>query len=205
MERTQMKTLRQIYNDLIAEHATNIAGEMVTSFSDKGTMHSYIEYYERWFEPRRHTPVQLLEIGVMTGGSMLLWQHYFNDVLLAGIDLRQGFNQALPFQDEILCMWRWSVDSTDPAQVPALGQYDFVIDDGAHDAASQIATFQNYWPHVAPGGTYFIEDIENDSSLQTITQFLLGWQQFHPHTTDYYRGFAHRQDDRILAITKESK
>jgi hypothetical protein len=205
MERTLMKTLREIYDDLIEQHAAGAAGEIVTTFSDKGRMHSYIEYYEQWFEPRRHRPVQLLEIGVMTGGSMLLWQRYFVDVLLAGIDLRQGFNQTLPFQDEILCMWRWGVDSTDPAQVPALGQYDFVIDDGAHDAASQIATFKNYWPHVAPGGTYFIEDIESDASLQTITQFLLGWQQFHPHTTDYYRGFAHRADDRILAITKESK
>ena len=200
-----MKTLRQIYDELVAEHATNIAGEMVTAFSDKGRMHSYIEYYEQWFEPRRHEPVQLLEIGVMTGGSMLLWQHYFSDVMLAGIDLREGFNQTLPFQQDILAMWRWGVDSTDPDRVPELGKYDFIIDDGAHDAASQIATFKNYWPHVAPGGTYFIEDIESDDSQQTITQFMLGWQKFHPHTTDYYRGFAHRQDDRILAITKEQK
>lgn len=200
-----MKTLRQIYDDLIAEHATNTAGEMVTVFSDKGTMHSYIEYYERHFEPRRHEPVQLLEIGVMTGGSLLLWQQYFDDVLLAGIDLRQGFNQPLPFQDDILCMWRWGVDSTDPAQVPELGVYDFVIDDGAHDAQSQIDTFKNYWPHVAQGGTYFIEDIESDSSMQTITQFMLGYLHGQPHTKDYYRGFAHRADDRILAITKEQK
>ena len=200
-----MNTLRQIYDDLVRTHASNTAGEMVTTFTDKGREHSYIEYYEQWFEPRRHTPVQLLEIGVMTGASMLLWQQYFDDVMLAGIDLREGFNRPLPFQAEILAMWRWSVDSTDPAQVPALGQYDFIIDDGAHDAASQIATFKNYWPHVTPGGTYFIEDIESDASLQTITQFMLGWQQFHPHTTDYYRGFAHRADDRILAITKESK
>lgn len=200
-----MKTLRQIYDDLIAEHATNIAGEMVTVFSDKGTMHSYIEYYEKWFEPRRHTPVQLLEIGVMTGGSMLMWQRYFDDAMLAGIDLREGFNQTLPFQQEILCRWRWGVDSTNPDRVPALGRYDFIIDDGAHDAPSQIATFQNYWPHVADGGTYFIEDIENDSSLQTISMFLLDYLKDQPHHKDYYRGFAHRADDRILAITKEMK
>jgi hypothetical protein len=200
-----MKTLRQIYDELVEQHATNIAGEMVTTFSDKGRMHSYIEYYERWFEPRRHEPVQLLEIGVMTGGSMLLWQHYFSDAMLAGIDLRNGFNQTLPFQQDILAMWRWGVDSTDPAQVPELGKYDFVIDDGAHDAQSQIHTFKNYWPHVADGGTYFIEDIESDDSIQTITQFMLGYLHGQPHVKDYYRGFAHRADDRILAITKEQK
>lgn len=200
-----MKTLRQIYDELVDQHARNIAGEMVTTFSDKGREHSYIEYYERWFEPRRHEPVQLLEIGVMTGGSMLLWQHYFSDALLAGIDLREGFNQTRPFQQDILAMWRWGVDSTRADRVPALGLYDFVIDDGAHDAASQIATFKNYWPHVAPGGTYFIEDIEDDTSLQNITRFLLGYLHGVPHHKDYYRGFAHRQDDRILAITKEAQ
>ena len=200
-----MKTLRQIYDELVEQHARNIAGEMVTTFSDKGRMHSYIEYYEKWFEPRRHEPVQLLEIGVMTGGSMLLWQRYFDDVMLAGIDLREGFNQVLPFQQDILAMWRWSVDSTKSDQVPQLGLYDFVIDDGAHDSLSQIKTFQNYWPHVAPGGTYFIEDIENDTSLQNITMFLLGYLKDQAHHKDYYRGFAHRQDDRILAITKEAK
>jgi hypothetical protein len=198
-----MKTLRQIYDELAAEYAPGVQGEMVTTFSDKGRMHSYIEYYERYFEPRRHDPVQLLEIGVMTGGSMLMWQRYFDNAMLAGIDLRKGFNQKLPFQDEILCMWRWGVDSTDPKRVPALGQYDFVIDDGAHDALSQIKTFRNYWPHVAPGGTYFIEDIESDSALQTITMFLLGFLDQQPHHKDYYRGFAHREDDRILAITRE--
>jgi len=200
-----MKTLREIYELLVAEHAADATGEIVTTFSDKGRMHSYIEYYEKYFEPRRHDPVQLLEIGVMTGGSLLMWQRYFSDVMLAGIDLRDGFNQALPFQDEILCMWRWGVDSTDPAQVPALGKYDFIIDDGAHDAQSQISTFKNYWPHVADGGTYFIEDIEDDASMQNITMFMLGYLHNQPHHKDYYRGFAHRADDRILAITKEMK
>ena len=200
-----MNTLRQIYDDLVRTHASNSAGEMVTAFTDKGREHSYIEYYEQWFEPRRHTPVQLLEIGVMTGASMLLWQQYFDDILLAGIDLREGFNRPLPFQQYILAMWRWGVDSTDPDRVPELGQYDFIIDDGAHDAMSQIKTFQNYWPHVADGGTYFIEDIEDDTSLQNITMFLLGYLKDQPHHKDYYRGFAHRQDDIILSITKEAE
>jgi len=214
-----MNTLRQTYDDLVRTHASNTAGEMVTTFTDKGREHSYIEYYEQWFEPRRHQPVQLLEIGVMTGASMLLWQQYFDDVMLSGIDLREGFNQTLPFQADILARWRWGVDSTDPAQVPdrwrwgvdstnpaqvpALGQYDFIIDDGAHDGLSQCLTFQNYWPHVRPGGTYFIEDIESDTSLKNICLFLQGLLKDQPHRKDYYRGFAHRQDDRILAITKE--
>lgn len=197
-----MTPLRTIYNELVAEHAANTAGEMVTTFSDKGTMHSYIEYYERHFEPHRGH-ASILEIGVMTGGSMLLWQRYFDLVFLSGVDLRQGFNQELSFQKELeYVVWHWGIDSTDAAQTPNLKQHRFVIDDGAHDLESQIRTLKNYWQFVQPGGTYFIEDIEDDANTEALNKFIASWIT-EPHTVDYYRGFAHRADDRILAITKE--
>jgi hypothetical protein len=126
-------------------------------------------------------------------------------VQLTGVDLRDGFNQPLPFQKELAYVqWHWGADSTDPDQVPVLDQYQFVIDDGAHDEYSQMKTFQNYWQFVQPGGTYFIEDIESDASTATIREFIEIFVK-EPHTVDYYRGFAHRADDRILAITKEKK
>lgn len=199
-----MTPLRTIYNDLVAEHAANTAGEMVTTFSDKGTMHSYIEYYESWFAPHREQS-SILEIGVMTGGSMLLWQKYFDSVFLTGVDLRNGFNQDLPFQSELcFATWHWGIDSTNPEHTPDLKQYQFVIDDGAHDLESQIRTLKNYWQFVQPGGTYFIEDIEDDLNTEALKKFIADWIT-EPHTVDYYRGFPHRDDDRIIAITKEMK
>lgn len=203
-----MKTLRQIYTDLVAAHAAGTQGEMVTTFSDKGTQHSYIEFYEKYFEPRRHDPdVLLMEIGVMTGGSMLMWQEYFDQPLLTGIDLRNGFNQELPFQKDIRCMWRWNIDSTLPERIPSLGKYDFIIDDGAHDLESQFKTFCNYWQFTAEGGTYFIEDIESDHNTTVLQAWIQGWltAQKTPFRQELYRGFEHRADDRILAITKEKQ
>ena len=199
-----MTPLRAIYDTLVAEHAANTPGEMVTAFSDKGTMHSYIEYYEQHFEPHRAL-ASILEIGVMTGGSALLWSHYFDSVCLTGVDLRDGFNQELEFQKELgQVTWHWGVDSTNPAQTPDLKQHRFVIDDGAHDLESQILTLKNYWQFVQPGGTYFIEDIEDDANTEALQKFIEVWIA-EPHTVDYYRGFTHRADDRILAVTKEQK
>lgn len=200
-----MKTLREQYDELVAEHAPATQGEMVYTFSDKGTMHSYIEYYEKFMHPYRDE-CSILEIGVMTGGSMLLWQKYFDTVFLTGVDLRNGFNAELPFQSELEhVVWHWGVDSTDPDQNPKLKQHRFVIDDGAHDVESQMSTFTNYWQFVQPGGTYFIEDIENDDSTDRLRKFIDSYLSNEPHTIDYFRGFDHRQDDRILAITKEFK
>jgi hypothetical protein len=199
-----MKTLREIYDQLVAEHAANTAGEMVTTFSDKGTMHSYIEYYESWFAPHRANS-SILEIGVMTGGSMLMWFEYFDSVRMTGVDLRDGFNRELEFQSELEhCDWHWGIDSTDSTQTPVLARHQFVIDDGAHDLESQIKTFKNYWKFVQPGGTYFVEDIENDVNTEALREFVRTWVKT-PHSVDYYRGHSHRKDDRILAITKEQE
>lgn len=139
---------------------------------------------------------------------MLLWQHYFDSVFLTGVDLRTGFNQPLPFQDELkYVVWHWGIDSTDPKQTPELKQYQFVIDDGAHDLESQFKTFCNYWPFVQPGGTYFVEDIESDQNNTTLRSWIEGWlrAQDTDFSVQHYRGFAHRADDQILAITKEKK
>jgi len=196
-----MTPLRQLYSHLVAEHAAGHSGELVTEFSDKGTQHSYIEFYEGYFEPHRAVS-SILEIGVMTGASQLLWQQYFDSVTLTGIDLRQGFNKSLPFQSQLThTVWHWGVDSTDAWAVPDLDQHQFVIDDGAHDLTSQICTLKNYWKFVKPGGTYFIEDIENNDNTQALREFISSWCQ-EPHRVDYYRGYTHRVDDRILAVTR---
>lgn len=193
-------TLTEIYNELLTKLEIPRNTEMVFDFCDKGTNHSYLEFYERYFEPYR-SGASILEIGVMTGGSLLLWQEYFDVVVLKGIDLRAGFNRDFAWQDHIRATWCWGVDSTDAAQVPDLAQYQFVIDDGLHTLEGQWSTFQNYWHTVRRGGTYFIEDIENSHNvveLKTRIQSLLG----DGVAVEHYRGHT-REDDQILAVTRK--
>ena len=40
------------------------------------------------------------------------------------------------------------------------GHFDVVIDDGSHYPPHQLVSFEALWGSVAPGGLYFIEDIE---------------------------------------------
>ena len=193
-------TLTETYEKLLADLKIESGGEMVFRFCDKGHNHSYLDFYDKYFDPYR-SGASILEIGVMTGGSLLLWQQYFDIVVLKGLDLRTGFNQDFAWQDHIRATWCWGVDSTDPAQVPDLAQYQFVIDDGLHTLAGQWSTFENYWPMVKPGGTYFVEDIEsqaNTAELRTRIHALLG----DTVTIEHYRGHT-REDDQILAVTRK--
>jgi hypothetical protein len=193
-------TLTETYRALLTEFDIAQGGEMVYRFCDKGHNHSYLDFYEKYFEPHRaHTSI--LEIGVMTGGSLLLWQRWFDSVRATGIDLREGYNETFAWQSEIEAICHWGVDSTAAEPAVELDVYQFIIDDGDHTLSGQWATFKNFWDLVRPGGTYFIEDIEsaaNTAELRTRIETFMG----DTVSIEHYRGHT-REDDQILAITRK--
>ncbi len=204
-----MTELETIYNQLFekyGEYESN--GESWLSYSDKGTNHSYIPYYEKFFKHKK-SQVDLLEIGVMTGGSMHVWQNYFDSYNLVGVDLNSGWHDQKTFtsdldQDKNLVM-HWNVDSRKPLASLVLGtqMFDFIIDDGDHSVLAQQDTFVNFYRHVRPGGTYFIEDVIGATQQATLLKWLQGLLQGHDHSIDIHEGIKNgRQDDRIIAITR---
>jgi hypothetical protein len=202
--------LRQLYDDLAQRHGSR-TGEMVFTFSDKGSMHSYIEFYENYFQHKRDS-VTLLEIGMMTGGSLHLWQKYFERYQLVGMDISPSWNAKRDFQQELekdsnitLLFGINSRSSAVPELVRDL-RFDFIIDDGDHSAMAQMETFENYWPLTAESGTYFIEDVIGPVQIESLRKFLDQYQQKHSVALrlDHYRGFKNsRADDQILAISRE--
>lgn len=195
--------LASLYDHLAKQYGSS-TGEMVFTFSDKGSMHSYIGFYEKFFEGKRQD-VSLLEIGMMTGGSMHLWQQYFEKYSLVGIDISKSWNQQRPFQAALETDDRieliFGVNSRiDPPPELADRSFDFIIDDGDHSVLAQIDTFVNYWPLVKPGGTYFIEDVVGPTQAQALKNFL---QSKDITDIEHYLGLKNnRADDQIIAVTK---
>ena len=109
--------------------------------------------YERLLEPRRTEKLRLVEIGVLGGGSLRMWRDYLPNAEITGADLDpvtvEGFTVL-------------HGDQGDPeflAQLAEHGPFDVVIDDGSHRTAHQLTTLEHLWPHLNPGGIYFVEDI----------------------------------------------
>jgi len=64
--------------------------------SDKGSLkHNYTEHYFKYFEPIRHRPLNILEIGVDKGASIEMWLDFFPSAGNAMEDLvdRFGFRK----------------------------------------------------------------------------------------------------------------
>jgi|LauGreDrversion4_2_1035121.scaffolds.fasta_scaffold00402_2 predicted O-methyltransferase YrrM len=143
-----METLNNIYQ----KYKMNDCG------GDKGTLHSYIPIYEKYLEDNREN-ICLLEIGVYEGHSLKMWQEYFKNSKIIGIDIDLN---RFKFSNENLEVYE--CDATDPQKLMSLFkdiQFDYIIDDGSHSLEHQIKSFEILFPLLKQGGFYFIEDIFN--------------------------------------------
>ena len=54
--------------------------------SDKSTKHYYHTIYEPYFEKIRYDKINILEVGILDGKSMLAWLEYFPNAEIYGIE-----------------------------------------------------------------------------------------------------------------------
>lgn len=121
---------------------------------------SYFPVYERLFSPFRHGEINVLEIGVQNGGSLEVLSDYFYKAShVVGCDINPLCGE-LKFADPRISVVIGDINS--PEVISALANklkpIHLLIDDGSHVSFEIINAFINYFPLVAPGGVYLIED-----------------------------------------------
>jgi hypothetical protein len=132
----------------------------------------YFPIYDRHLSRFRDTPVRILEIGVLGGGSLHMWRHYFGAAAhVTGVDIdpactalaADGIDIQIGDQGDP-AFWRAFLASAPPI--------DIVIDDGGHHPEQQVATLECLLPHIRAGGVYICEDIHGP--FQPFQSFLDG-------------------------------
>jgi len=130
--------------------------------------------YEENFGPfcasTRTRPMRMMEIGIQSGGSMMMWRHAFGSKLeqLVGVDLNPNTKSWEKFGSNV----KVEIGSQgDPVFLDSLAAkyrddgIDVILDDGSHIPAHIILTFAKLWPLVRPGGVYMIEDLHGPSPV----------------------------------------
>lgn len=121
--------------------------------------HDYLNVYEREISARVGGRDQgtLLELGWWDGASVRMWRDWLNpDWTVVGVDIEP--KQPVPGVTFI------QGDQTSPGTLldvlDVAGGLDVVIDDASHLSPLTIESFRLFWPHVKPGGLYFVEDLQ---------------------------------------------
>lgn len=124
----------------------------------------YFEIYHRHFAKFRRQPVNLLEIGIYSGGSLEMWRTYFGDQChIYGIDIEDACRAYANDTTTVFIgdqanrqFWRDFRSNTPPM--------DIIIDDGGHTPKQQKVTLEETLPALRNGGVYLCEDIHGRSN-----------------------------------------
>ena len=124
--------------------------------------HGYTAVYEKYFENIRGQKLQILEIGIADGKSLLTWSDYFKNSIIIGIDIHkinivekkldrnnievhQGSQSDQSFIKEIISKYK---------------EFDIIIDDGSHLSKDVKKSFELLFPALKDNGLYIVEDMQ---------------------------------------------
>ena len=120
----------------------------------------YFDIYDKHFSKFVDKEVNILEIGVYSGGSLEMWRNYFGEKCnIYGIDIKE---ECLSYENNYTKIFIGDQQDRNfwklfRQKVPSI---DIIIDDGGHQFEQQIVTLEELLPYLNSGGIYLCEDIE---------------------------------------------
>lgn len=145
----------------MADELKKLFEEQKGKVSDKWSL--YLEEWDRLFAPYQNKPINLLEIGILNGGSLEVWGDYFLKAKnLIGCDINPKCNQ-LEYSDERIkiIVGDANTDEIEKKISQLASNFDIIIDDGSHKSSDVIKSFAKYFPYLTDGGIYIIEDLHS--------------------------------------------
>lgn len=126
--------------------------------------HNYTPIYEDLLGYKRDKIFKVLEIGVKRGASLKMWEEYFPNANIYGIDIESRVIEG----DRI---YTAVADQSDKASLldamnhieNDLNAFDLIIDDGSHKKEHQLVSLETLLPCLKDDGLYIIEDLYDDT------------------------------------------
>jgi hypothetical protein len=124
-----MRTLNEIYTKY----------QSPEGHGDKGTAHTYINEYEKLLDGYRENST-VLEIGICQGESLKMWDEYFINSEVYGIDITDQYIKGLIKENKYNIIIGNACSEEIIKQLNHL-TFDIIIDDGSHLIDDQINSF----------------------------------------------------------------
>lgn len=153
--------------------------------TDKHHLHRYCEFYHELLSPFRHLPITFVEIGVLGGNSLVMWDKFFThpDSRFYGLDIHDVWFPPEGTRMKVIIGDASKAEVVDKI-VAETGPIDFLWDDGGHFSFQQKESLRLFWPHLKSKGIYCCEDVH--------TSFHVPWtmpeeQSFVDHTMEWIK------------------
>ena len=148
----------------------NLLDELAAKWAPTKRLHDYLPYYWLHFRDIREQVTAFLEIGVESGRSLFMWEEFFPNAMIYGLDINPECKQ---FEGGRRKIYIGSQANPELLQkiVADAGRFDVIIDDGSHQVVHQLTSFNHLFAAMTSHGIYVIEDTGTcvgDHGLQVI-------------------------------------
>ena len=173
---------------------------------------SYTLFYEGLFKNKKDEPLNIAELGILDGGSLLMWKEYFTNSEIYGfecnIELINNFKQN--FNNDRINIF--NIDVTNEYSIEnAFSEvnilYDIIIEDTTHQFDDQIRVIENTYKYLKPGGILIIEDIfksyNETDYINRLTPILENFQDYYFIELDHVNKISTGWDnDKLFVLIK---
>ena len=134
--------------------------------------HNYSKIYAKYLADKLESPINIAEVGILTGIGMAIWCDIFKNATVYGLDIDINiFNKNKPNLEKLGAFKNKSpiINSFDQfkdnkaylSEITKLNtnkKFSIVIDDGCHLSSAILKCFESFLPHLDENFVYFIED-----------------------------------------------
>lgn len=137
--------------------------------TDKSNLyHNYLKKYEFFLEQYRECEMNVLELGVFNGGSLCMWEKYFEKAFVYGVDINAECKEYESERRKVLIC-----DLSKKESYEDLRKLEptIIVDDASHMWSHQIKSLYYLFPALAKGGIYIIEDLGTNFSERYVYNY----------------------------------
>lgn len=158
--------------------------------------HNYGNFYDNLFlKFDKNAEINILEIGVQKGGSLLAWKEYFPNANVYGIDISDSRSEKYK-SDTVhyqICDLRHAMDKFGDVK------FDIIIDDSDHAGETQAFIVKNYYSLLKPAGIMVFEDCQvPDEYIALVSEAMPARAILSTVDLRHIRGW---NDDFIITVT----
>lgn len=132
----------------------------------KYSFHKYTHVYESLLNKKRFSATSLLEIGVAQGASLRTFRDFFPCAKIFGLDIYPESILKEPRIDVVIGNSSEEKPFLQLKEMNGGKTFDIIVDDGSHNPADQLRSFELLWPMLSENGLYIIEDVTGEEALK---------------------------------------
>uniref|UniRef100_A0A6C0HCV8 Methyltransferase n=1 Tax=viral metagenome TaxID=1070528 RepID=A0A6C0HCV8_9ZZZZ len=190
----------------LEEIVINLKENNSVFITDKDSSHSYLPLYQELLKGKKDTAKNVLEVGIYSGGSIKLWNQFFTNATVYGLDIR-NINEiwdGVKNNEKIVLYTSTDAYNEDFFKKHFLDnnvKCDFMLDDGPHSLESMIQFIRLYSQIMTDDGILIIEDVQSidwidalkNSVPENLKQFIKVYDR---------REIKNQYDDIVFTIDK---